>query len=101
MGVWKSEDGEATRWQFSKGTHLATVMIKPEYACSGDAGALLRTTDRGGTWAPVWSGFNGTLSSIVFIDSLRGWMVGMTLAKAVQSKILFRAAFGAWNSRTL
>ncbi len=53
------------------------LFLTPEKGFAvGDRGLILRTTDGGRHWQPVYSGVDVSLQSIQFIDANQGWVAG-------------------------
>jgi len=43
---------------------------------NSDSTTIYKTIDGGKTWSPYWTGSDRALTSVTFVDSLKGWTVG-------------------------
>ena len=67
-------------WQnpLSQGQTLKDVYVFDENTAIavGEAGTIIKTTDKGISWISLTSGTSSDLNSVYFVDSDTGWVVG-------------------------
>ncbi len=70
---------------------------------AGSDGAILHTTDAGGTWTPDYSGTSRTLLDIDFADSRCGWAVGEggTIRRTIDGGRIWQSPLFAPTALTL